>query len=373
MKFICEKETLLTSIGQAKEFTTSRSSLSISSNVFLKTVQNSLELRTTDNNLGFVTYINVKTIEEGETTVDCERLLDVLKGFSDISDIIAETKEDILIVQPGGNSEKKFNFDLKTIESSEFPTMKNADDLTFFDFNSADLTDMIKQTSFAVSTDETRRFLCGLFMHRTETGINMVATDGKRLSIVERKISEEIPLFPPAIIPNKFIGCLKRFLSSDAKLELAITDNLIGARINENIFIYSALVNGTFPKYNKIIPGEQKNKCILNISDMKDAINRVSIFVLDKSNKIYLQLRENKLTISSDVTDQGKASEILECDYSGESCDIAINYEYLINPLNVMEGEYFSLNFDSPERSIKLIPETGSHDYFHIVMPIQQI
>lgn len=372
MKLICNRDILFSQIIHAKEFTISKSSLSIGSNVYLKTKQNSLEIKATDNNLGFITYVNVDTIEDGETTVDCEKLLEILKSFSGIEDIKIETKNDTMNIQPGQGSDKKVKFSLKTIPASEFPEMKNSEDFTFFPFNGSDFLDMVKQTSFAVSTDETRNYLCGLYLERFETGVNMVATDGKRLSLVERNMDENIPVFPSAIIPLRFINCLKKFIGEKTKLQLFIDEALIGALIDDEVFMYSSLVNGNFPKYRRIIPESQPNKCILNLSDTKAAINRVSIFVLDKSNKIYLKLTENKVEITSDITEMGTASEQLECDYSGEDCEIALNFQYLLNPLNTMDGDYFSLNFDSPKRAIKVIPETGTHDYFHIIMPIQQ-
>lgn len=372
MKFICEKDILIKELNIAKEFTNSKSSLSISANVYLKATSDNLIIKTTNGNMGFTNVMNVTTLDEGETTISCDKLNDVLKAFNGISHIIIESKKDTLLIVPK-DSNKNFNFEIKTISANEFPEVESADNKEFFTLDSADFLDMIKHTDFATSKDETRHYLCGLFLHRTDEGIAVVATDGKRLSLMNKKESEDLVDFPAVTIPNKFVSIIKRTLPVTGEFDIALDKNSISIRIGDHTFMYSSLVEKGFPVYTRIIPNEQKYKCILNLKDTIEAINRVSLFVIDKSFRIFLQIADNKLILTSDATEQGEAVEELNCDYNGEEVTIAINYNFFLEPLKAMEGDYFSINFDSAQKPLKILAEDTEVDCLHILMPIQQI
>ncbi|MBK5201159.1 MAG: DNA polymerase III subunit beta [Spirochaetaceae bacterium] len=372
MKFVCEKDLFIQQLNNAKEFANSKSSLSINANVYLKTNSNSLIIKTTNGNMGFTNILPVTTLDDGEITVSCDKLNDVLKAFTGISHIIIESKKDNLLILPK-DSNKTFNFEIKTIDASEFPDMETTDNKEFFSLSSKDFLEMIKQTDFAASKDETRHYLCGLFFQRTEEGISMVATDGKRLSLINKKTSENLINFSPVTIPTRFIIILKHILPSTGDFDISLEKNTIAIRIEDHTFMYSSLVEKGFPVYTRIIPADQKYKCILNLDDTIEAIKRVSLFVIDKSFRIFLQIANNKLTLTSDETEQGEAVEELNCDYNGEEVTLAVNYNFLLDPLKVMEGQYFSINFDGAQKTLKLLSEDATNDYLHIVMPIQKI
>ncbi|MCK9190586.1 MAG: DNA polymerase III subunit beta [Sphaerochaetaceae bacterium] len=372
MKFVCEKDALIKELNIAKDFTNSKSSLSISANVYLQTSANSLTVKTTNGNMGFTNIMDVTTLEEGVTTVSCDKLNDVLKAFNGISHIIIESKKDSLLILPK-DSNKNFNFEIKSIDADEFPEVETAEGKNFFTLDSSAFLDMINHTDFATSKDETRHYLCGIFFHRTEDGVAMVATDGKRLSLMNKAMSPDLIDFPAVTIPNKFVSIIKRTLPSNGTFDLALDKNTISIRIGDHTFLYSSLVEKGFPVYTRIIPNEQKFKCILNLKDTIEAINRVSLFVIDKSFRIFLQIADNKMILTSDETEQGEAVEELNCDYNGDDVTIAINYNFFLDPLKAMDGEYFSINFDSAQKPLKILAEDATDDCLHILMPIQQV
>jgi DNA polymerase-3 subunit beta len=199
--------------------------------------------------------------------------------------------------------------------------------------------------------------------------MNMVATDGRRLSIVERKFSEEIPAFPPVIIPSKFFIELKKLSSDEGNLDLCITENLIYAKIG-NRFFYSNLIKGQYPNYRRVIPDTQKYVATMRIQDMLDALKRVSLLIENKAKRIFLDISEAGVLVTSDESELGEAKEIIPCKYEGPESKVSLNFVYLLNPLKVMEGEYFSINFTEPTRAMTVKPET-ERDYFHIIMPMQ--
>ncbi len=370
MKFMCDKDTFAKKIFNANDFKNAKSSISITSNVYLKTTQDQLIIKTTDNNMGYISYLPVITIEEGESIVSCTKLGDILKAFTNIENIILETNKDILNIYPKDSS-KHFNFELKINDVNDFPTLESPDKKDFFKLSAISFLDMIKHTQFAASKDESRHYLCGHFFQKIEGGIAMVTTDGKRLSFIKTRCEDTVPSFPSVTIPTKFISIISKIIEDSGEIEIALEKNLISIKLPDETFFYSSLIEVGFPVYNRIIPQEQKYKCILNLKDTVDAINRVKLFVLDKSNRIFLNISSNKLTLLSDVTEQGQAVEELDCDYNGEDVKIAVNYNFFLDPLKNMDVDYFSINFDGPNKTLKLLPESNDKSYLHIVMPIQ--
>jgi DNA polymerase-3 subunit beta len=368
MKFYCKQQDILTEIVFSMDFTQQRSSLSILSNIYLEAKNNTLLIKATDNATGFTTQIPAQTEEEGSTTVYGEKFLEILRLLPSDADILFETQDRQLTITPQGEN-IKFKSTLRVIDGAEFPMMENPGDVPFFTLGQKPFIGMADQTLFSVSTDETRHYLCGLYLEKTAVGLNLIATDGRRLSIVERKFSEQIPEFKPIIIPTKFFTELKKLSTGEGTFDLCIKENVIFAKIG-NRFFYSTLIKGQYPDYRRVVPQNQTSHCLISVKEMVDAIKRVSVAIESKVCKLYLQISKDELTLYSEENELGAASEKIPCEYEGETCTISLNYQYILAPLKVMEGEKFTLNFTTPSRAITLCPE-GEHDYFHLVMPMQ--
>lgn len=367
MKFYCKQEDILNEIAYAMDFTQQRNSLSILSNIYLATKDDVLTIRATDTASGFTTQIPVQTVEEGSTIVFGEKLLDTLRLLPNVN-ILFDQKDNMLKISPE-DSPIKFSSSLKVMDASEFPMLETNGDTPFFTIGQKAFISMADQTSFSVGTDESRQFLCGIYLEKSTVGMNMVATDSRRLSLVERKFSEQIPDFKPVIIPVKFFTELKKLAPGDGVMDLCIKDTIIFAKIAKRFF-YTTLIKSTFPEYRRVIPQQQPNHCTLKIKEMIDAIKRVSVSIDSKVCKIYLQIDPDQMTLFSEGNELGDAKEVLECQYSGPSTTICLNFNYLMSPLKVMEGETFTFNFSDALHPITICPE-GEHDYFHLIMPMQ--
>ncbi len=365
MKFICNKEDILNEILYSMDFTSQRNSLSITSNVYLETFGGKLIIKSTDQKLGFSTEIAVETLQEGKTTVFCEKLLNILRSLPNTR-IDFSLEDDMLTIKP---EEQNIDFKLRTIGADEFPSLEDSETSSYFTIPQKTFTDMANQTMFAISEDETRYFLCGLYLERNTSGMNMVATDGRRLSIVERTFEEELPMFPSSIIPPKFFTELKKLSTDEGMLKLAITENILFAKIGNRTF-YTTLIKGQYPNYRRVIPETQTYICTMRIQDMLDALRRVSLLVENKAKRIFLDISEAGVLLTSDESEVGEAKEIIACQYEGPDSKVSLNYTYLVNPLKAMEGEYFSINFTEPTRAMTVKPD-GNRDYFHIIMPMQ--
>lgn len=365
MKFTSDKNTLLKEISIAHEIISSKNALSILSNVLLETVDNTLNIKATDLKVAFQTEIPVQTLTPGSTTVFCDKFLGILRSLPD-GEIIFEQEEDHLLITV---KDRDIQFTLRSISSEKFPELKSAGNDTFFDVSQRDFMEMVDQTIFAVSDDETRFFLNGVYMEQNEDGLTMVATDGRRLSFISRSLNTAVPSFSPVIIPPKFLHLITKLASKEGNLSLAISDNYIFAHFDSHK-LSSTLIEGKFPNYRRVIPEEQTNSCIIDRAEFFEAFKRVSLLVEQKSRRIYFDIEEGHLLIYSEESDIGIAKEKIACEYEGEKVKLALNYLYLMHPVRAMGTDKMVIEFTDHSRAITIRPEPAK-DFFHIIMPMQ--
>lgn len=365
MKFVCEKNSILKEITIAQEIIASRNALSILSNVLLETSNNRLTIKATDLKIGFHTEIPVETVTPGSTTVFCDKLLGILRSLPD-GDLEIEESNDTVVIRPLFN---KIDFKLRSISSEKFPELRVAGNENFFLINQKDFIEMINQTIFSVSTDETRFFMNGIYLEQSGSGLIMVATDGRRLSFINRIIEQEIPPFKPVIIPPKILNLVKKLSSGEGTISLSINDNYIFAEFDSHK-IYSTLIEGQFPNYRRVIPEKQQFSCSVERSLLNDALKRVSLMVDQKSNRLFINIEEGSLTLYTEENEIGEAHEEIPCEYQGDKIRLAVNCLYLVNPMKVIETEQIVISFTEPNKAVTILPEPEK-DYFHIVMPMQ--
>ena len=366
MKFTCDKTSLFREISFAQEVIASKNALSIMSNVYLEASDSRLLIRATDVKVSFETSIPVDEVAPGSMTVFCDKLTGILSSLPD-GDLVVEQDEGRAVLKP---TAKKVRFQLKTLSGEKFPELPRAEPELFFEIPSREFKRMVTQTIFSVSTDETRYFMNGVFMEKSQDGgLVMVSTDGRRLAFVKNDFDGALPDFRAVIIPTKVLGIINKRLSDEGTIAIAITDKSIFFRFN-TYQISSVLIEGQFPNYQKVIPQGQKFSFSVRKSDILEALKRVSIFVEQKSNRTFFSLSEGNLVLSSEETEIGAAREEIPCEYSGEDTTIALNYRYIEEPLRVLDAENLVVDFSDPSRAITLGPEPRG-DYFHIVMPMQ--
>jgi len=366
MRFTCEKSVILKEISIAQEIISSRNALSILSNVLIEADNNTLIIKATDLKVGFETRIPVEVEVPGTTTVFCDKFLGILRSLPEGEVIFDHTDSGRLIISP---MEKKIDFQLKSIPSDKFPEIQEVDEQNYFEIPQDFLIQMITQTIFAISDDETRYFMNGVFMEKQENKLIMVATDGRRLSFIEKEVGEDLPEFPGIIIPPKILTLIKKLSSGEGNIQLAINDKTIYTRF-DNLKISSTLIEGQFPNYSRVVPDHQEFNVLIQKSVLGDALKRVSLLAEQKSRRIYLTVGEGIITLSSEESEIGHAKEEIPCEYQGPEYTIALNYVYLQDPLKVIESEGIVFQFTEPNRAVTL-KSNPEGEYFHIVMPMQ--
>lgn len=368
MKFKCSGKVLRQEIEYANNFSSSKNSLSIISNVLLEASNDMLTIKASDNNVGFKSSIPVSVIVPGSTTVFCEKLSAVLKNIPDVDLDITE-ENGLLNISPSDKGSADFTVNIKTIDASKFPELETVDDDSFFSITQRDYFDMIDKTSFAVADNDTRHFLTGVYMEKKDGKLVLVATDGKKLACVRRQFEQDIPDFQPAIIPVRFLNLIKTIGSGEGVFSIAIYEGKMFVKIDSRL-IYSSLITGNYPNYEKVIPKNLEHSLVMKTEDIEKAITLISILAENNSKRIFITLHANEMTVSGENTEFGDSKQDLPCEYNGPENTISFNFAVLQNPIKKMGSEMFRLMYTSPLNAMVFTPEPEK-DYLFVLMPMQ--
>jgi DNA polymerase-3 subunit beta len=367
MKFTCEKDALAKELAVAQEIISSKNALSILSNVLLDVENNTLHIRATDLKVSFQTKIPVEVSSPGSITVFCDKFLGYLRALPSGDVEFEEADKDNFVIKP---LFKKSENRLKTISSEKFPELPSPGEEKFFEFSQKDIIEMISHTIFSVSDDETRYFMNGVYLEKSESenSLIMVATDGRRLSYSSKQPENTIGDFKPVIIPPKALNLVKKLASGEGNMSLAISE--------KNVFFYfdnqkisSSLIEGNFPNYQKVIPEKQVYTIRINREEFIDALKRVSLMVEQRSRRVHVYLKKACVVLSSEESEIGVAKEEIGCDYDGEEVAFAFNYMYFTEPLREMTDEDILFEYTEKGKAVTL-RSAEKRDYFHIIMPM---
>ena len=365
MKFTFTKEVLLKEMAIAQEIISNKTALSILSNVLLIAKEGSLTIRATDIKVNFETKIPVDILEEGATTVFCDKFTSIIASMPS-GEIEAEQKDQKLIIK---SISKKAKFSLKTISDTDFPPFIDSSDVQFFKIPAKEFKEMITQTIFAVSDDETRYFMNGIYMEKKENNLIFAATDGRRLAFIQHDFGIALPDFKGSIIPPKILSIIQKRSSDEGMISVGISGKTIFFNFNAYKFA-SILIDGQFPNYERVIPETQEYHFEVQCDDFLQALKRVALLVEQKSKRIFLKISDGTLSITSNESELGTANEEIPCKYEGNEVTIALNYIYLEEPIKVLGSENIKIEFTDPMKAITLRPEVDTH-FFHIIMPMQ--
>ena len=366
MKFRFDRDAMIKEISIAQEIISTKNVVSILSNVYFSANSNALTIRATDIKINFETQIPVEIDEEGSTTVFCDKFLNILNSLPS-GEIEFVQNDNGIVITPVS---KKVNFKLKSIASDKFPEFSTTGDYNFFEISSADFKEMVNQTIFAVSDDQARYFMNGVYFVKDGNNLVMVATDGRRLSIIKKEIAQNIEDFEGVIIPPKILNIIIRRASSEGNIKIAVADKNIFFNFS-NYNFSSVLIDGQFPNYQRVIPEKQTNVFEIQKSDMVEALKRVSLLTEQKTRKINFEIEPGKLTVVSQESDIGTAKEEIPCKYDGEPVSISFNYLYIEEPLKVMNSERICFEFTEKMKAATLRTEPKS-DSIHIIMPMME-
>lgn len=365
MKFTFDRDSMIKEISIAQEIISTKNAMSILSNILLIADNNSLTIKATDVKVNFETKIPVFVEEEGNTTIFCDKFMSILSSLP--SGEIEFIQNDIKVtIKP---ISKKVKFDLKSMASDKFPEFSSTENVPYFDVPADQFKEMINQTIFAISDDETRYFMNGVFFEKKGDNLNMVSTDGRRLAFISKPICQGVADFPSVIVPPKVLNAVLKRAPSEGIISIAVVEKMIYIKFG-NYHFSSVLLEGQFPNYNRVIPENQTNSFELDKKDLIDALKRVALLVDQKARRVYFELNPGRLVITSQESDIGIAKEEIPCRYDGEVITMAMNYTYIDEPMKVMDTDRLRFEFTEAMKAVTLKPVPEA-DYFHIIMPMQ--
>src|ERR1700677_641305 len=324
MKVVLTRGDLLKGITTVQSAVASKNTMPILPNVLLEARDKKLEFVATDLDMGIRCSVPAEIVDKGNITINAKKLSDIVRELPEaaVELEIDDSHKIILTCQ-------KSIFKVHGLPKDDFPILPEVKKDKVFKVKGSLLQEMIRKTIFAVSTDETRYVLNGVFFQVDGGKLRMVATDGHRLAFIEKKLENKSENKSSVIIPTKALNELTKVISDlekgkeeDLVVEVIATDNQIKFVV-EGVEIISRLIEGQFPNYEQVIPKESDKKIEASVSSLSAATRRVAILTSEKSNSIRYQAKNGKLTISSKTPDMGEAKEEIDVHYKGEEISIA--------------------------------------------------
>ncbi len=369
MKFTFDRNSMINEISIAQEIISTKSNVSILSNVMFIARDNTLTIKATDIKVNFETKIPVNIEEEGSTTVFCDKFLGILTGLDEGEIEFVIQQKDNQTIALIRHTTKKIKFQLKCTSQDKFPEFPVAENVPFFEVPAKEIKKMISQTSFAVSADETRYFMNGVYFEKKDNKLVLVATDGRRLAYASKEFAEGISEFPSAIVHPKVLNIVAKHASDEGNVSIAVVDKMIFFRFS-NYELSSTLIDGQFPNYMRVIPESQLYNFKVTKSELVESLKRTAIMVDKKAGRIFFNICPGVLKLTSQESDNGDAEVEIPCEYAGDEFTIAMNYRYIEEPLKVITSDKIKFEFSGEMKAVTLLPEPAE-DYFHIIMPMQ--
>ena len=336
VKILVTKEDLNTGLQTVQNVVGTRSTLPILSNVLLVAGENSLELRATDLEVSIHATVAAKVEREGASTLPAKRMFGLVREIEATEIEIEINDKGIATVQAGAAKYK-----LHGIGAEEYPPEAKFKESGRIKVGQGKIREMIRKTGYAVSTDESRHTLNGIYVDVEEGKIKMVATDGRRLALVEEEI--EGGTKAKFILPTKTVSELQRMLQSEGEMEIGVGETHAEFKIpqdnGETVKIHSKLVEGNFPNYKQVIPTESKERITVVKEELLHALRRADQITSDKANSVKLKFADNALSITANTPEIGSGKESIAIQYTGPEIEVAFNPVYLMDPLKILEGD----------------------------------
>ncbi|HEY5965751.1 MAG TPA: DNA polymerase III subunit beta [Xanthobacteraceae bacterium] len=371
MKVTIERAELLKSLGHVHRVVERRNTIPILANVLVRAEKSALSLKATDLDLEVIESISAEVAPAGSTTVPAHMFYDIVRKLPEGSQVLLESSSDraVLAVRAG-----RSRFTLQTLPESDFPDLAAGDMTHKFTLPGADLKRLIDKTQFAISTEETRYYLNGIYLHVAGSGkaqtLRAVATDGHRLAQTDLPLPAGASGMPGVIVPRKTVTEVQRLIE-DSQAEIAI--ELSSAKIRfsiGNVVLTSKLIDGTFPDYQRVIPSGNDKELVIDKKDFEAAVDRVSTVSSERGRAVKLSLSAGKLILSVTNPDSGSATEEIEVEYDSDPIDIGFNSRYLLDIASQLDGEVAVLRLADPG-SPTLIQDKDAKGALYVLMPMR--
>ncbi|MFD2238782.1 DNA polymerase III subunit beta [Aureimonas populi] len=371
MHILIERSNLLKSLTHVHRVVERRNTIPILSNVLLRTESGALRLKATDLDIEITESVPATGEREGGTTVPAHLLYDIVRKLSDGAEVKLSTNaEGTQMTVASGRS----NFRLQCLPEADFPDITAGQFTHSFQLKASELARLIERTQFAISTEETRYYLNGIFLHTIDVDgaprLRAVATDGHRLARAETDAPAGSEGMPGIIVPRKTVGELQKLLGeAEDEILVELSDSKIRFTLSD-IVMTSKLIDGTFPDYQRVIPTGNDKALTLDRAVFASAVDRVSTISSERGRAVKLAVADGQLTLTVNSPDAGTATEELAVGYEADSIEIGFNARYLLDITGQLSGEEAVFMMADPG-SPTLIKDGADEGTLYVLMPMR--
>lgn len=367
MNLTIAKDQLLAGLQSVQNVVSTRTTLPILSNVLLKAEGNRLELTATDLDVTIMCAVEATVKKAGATTIPVKKLFGIARELS-AAEIDLEVDDKNVCALRAGSS----FFKIRGLGAEEFPPLPKFKEDKKVTVTQERVKGMLKKTSFAISTDESRYVLNGIFFSLKEHKLTMVATDGRRLALVDEEVDLPASGQGEFIVPAKAVNELNRLLPEKGDLDIKYSENQAAFTLRDEkgnaTLVITKLIEGNYPNYRQVIPGEAKERVTLSREEFLHALRRAELMTSEKQNSVKLCFSKNNLAITANSPDVGEARESMAINYKGKEITVAFNPGYVIEPLTALTTDeiYFELIDELSPGVIKI-----NGPFLYVVMPMR--
>ncbi len=371
MKLVIERAVLLKALSPIQSVVERRGTIPILANVRLEADKGMLSMTATDMDIAVVEKVSADVQEKGATTVPAHMLYEIVRKLPDGSNIqLSKSEKDVKLAISAGQSK----FSLAALPIDDFPVMAEGELAHHFSITPSECKALLEKTRFAISTEETRYYLNGVYLHAAQNQgaavLRTVATDGHRLARMEVGLPEGAEQIPGVIIPRKTINELYKLVENGGdKVEVSLSESKIRFALGGAVLV-SKLIDGTFPDYERVIPTANDKVMEVDRKAFSNAVDRVSVITSEKSRGIKLTLEGSTVTLSASSAEQGTASEEISVSYGADGVEIGFNSRYLLDMMAQVEGETAQFVF-ADSASPTIVRDPADVGALYVIMPMR--
>ena len=370
MKFTITRQNLHQALSAVAASIPSKTTLPVLSNILFEVREDSIRISGTDLDVGVRIGVPADVMETGSLTAPGKKLQEITRELAD-QPVEVNTRGDQIELECG-----RSRFKLKGLPAADFPSLPEVPFDGGWTATGKDLLSLIRHTSFAVSTEESRPVLNGVLWELRDREMRMVATNGHRLAKMTIPAGPSIETTTQLIVPPAALGHVQRLFDEEETINVARTGNHLGFS-SDGTEVYTRLIEGTYPNYEQVIPRDNDRFAVIQRKTLESAVRRVAAVASDQTHRIRMEFEGDRLELNVLTPDLGEAHDEIEVSYEGEPLAIGFNANYLLEVLRYVGTDEVKMGFKAPERAATVEPmkeeDAEEADYLCLVMPLRLV
>lgn len=362
MKFSIVRSTFIEGLKSVQNIVAGKGSLPILQNVLIEALGSELTLTTTDLDISIRSRVECKVEESGLTTLPVKLLFNAILKAPEGEIEIDIDENDTAVIKAGSSRTT-----IHGKAEAEFPRLNSDQESSEYKILNTVIKEMLRKTFYAASQDDTRRTLKGVLMSFKDGKLTMVATDGRRLAMVENEVEFPATAERDIVLPSKAVQELIRSIPSEGETKITVQTNKICFEIG-NVIIISKLIEDAYPNYRQVIPRETKETISIDRQLLLDALDRASVMTMDEAHSTKLVFEENKLVVMSAASEMGDATDVVPIKYAGEKIEITFNPSYVMDPLKAIDDDEITFNLNNGHSPAVI---RCSIPFLYVLMPLR--